>query len=72
MKRIFPTLPTGVAHRHDKFEPTKSYRICDFLIDSYASEFGSVTAYRDAGLALAQRDHHAIIFSLGILDGGTR
>jgi hypothetical protein len=72
VKRIFPTLPAGVAHRHDKFEPTKSYRICDFLIDSYASEFGSVTTYRDAGLALAQRDHHAIIFSLGILDGGTR
>jgi hypothetical protein len=72
VKRIFPTLPAGVSHRHDKFEPTKSYRICDFLIDSYASEFGSVTTYRDAGLALAQRDHHAIIFSMGVLDGGTR
>jgi hypothetical protein len=71
VKQVFPTLPVGVAHRHDKFEPTKSYRICDFIIDSYGSGSGSVTAFRDAGLALAQRDRHAVIFSLGILDGGT-
>jgi hypothetical protein len=71
-KGIFPTLPTGVAHRHDVFEPTKSYRICDFIIAQYSSRLGSVTQFRDAGLALARRDGHAIIFGMNILNGGTQ
>jgi hypothetical protein len=72
VKNIFPTLPTGVAHRHDVFEPTKSYRICDFIIAQYSSRLGSVTQFRDAGLALARRDGHAIIFGMNILNGGTQ
>jgi hypothetical protein len=72
VKRIFPTLPVGVAHRHDKFEPTKSYRVCEFIISQYSSRIGSVTTFRDAGLALARRDGHAIMFSMNILNGGTQ
>jgi hypothetical protein len=72
VKSIFPTLPTGVAHRHDVFEPTKSYRVCDFIIAQYSSRLGSVTQFRDAGLALARRDGHSIIFGMNILNGGTQ
>jgi hypothetical protein len=72
VKAMFPTLPTGVAHRHDVFEPTKSYRVCDFIISQYSSRIGSVIQFRDAGLALARRDGHAIIFGMNILNGGTQ
>ena len=71
-KAIFPTLPVGVVHTHDAFEPTKSYRVCEFIVDQYESRFGSVAAFRDAGLALARRDGHAIAFSLNILNGGVQ
>ena len=72
VKDIFPTLPTGVAHRHDIFEPTKSYRSCDFIISQYSSRLGSVTTFRDEGIALARRDGHAIMFAINILNGGTQ
>jgi hypothetical protein len=62
----------GVVHTHDAFEPTKSYRVCEFIVDQYESRFGSVTAFRDAGLALARRDGHSIAFSLNILNGGVQ
>ena len=71
-KAMFPTLPVGVAHRHDAFEPAKSYRVCEFIISQYSSRHGSVTAFRDEGLALARRDGHAIMFSMNLLNGGTQ
>jgi hypothetical protein len=72
VKEMFPTLAAGVAHQHDQFEPTKSYRVCDFIIDQYDWRRGDVTAFRDAGLAMAQRDHHAVMFGINILDGGVQ
>jgi len=72
VKAIFPTLPAGVVHRHDVFEPTKSYRVCDFIASQYSARVGSVTAFRDGGLAMAQRDGHSIMFSMNILNGGTQ
>jgi hypothetical protein len=72
VKGIFPTLPVGVAHRHDVFEPTKSYQVCEFIIAQYASRLGDVRQFRDAGVALAKRDGHAIMFSINILNGGTQ
>jgi hypothetical protein len=71
-KNIFPTLPVGVAHRHSAFEPTKSYRVCEFIITAYAKRFGSVAAFRDEALAIAQRDGHTVIFGFNILDGGVQ
>jgi hypothetical protein len=71
VKSIFPTLPAGVVHRHDIFEPNNSYRVCDFLVSQYSYRLGSVTAYRDGGLAMAQRDRIAIAFSINIINGGT-
>jgi hypothetical protein len=70
VKAIFPTLPVGVAHQHDNFEPQNSYRVCEFLIDQYSSRLGEVTSWRDAGLALARRDHMSILFSMNIINGG--
>jgi hypothetical protein len=72
VKRYFPTLAGGVEHQHQLFEPTKSYKACDFIVDQYNSYMGSVTTWRDAGLAMAARDHHAILFSMNVLNGGTQ
>ena len=72
VKRYFPTLPAGVDHQHQLFEPEKSYRVCDFIIDQYGTQYGNVTAWRDEGLAMAARDHHAIAFSMNVLNGGTQ
>jgi hypothetical protein len=70
VKAIFPALPVGVVHQHNVFEPTKSYRVCEFIVDQYSSRYGDVTEFRDAGLALGKRDGIAIAFSLNILNGG--
>jgi hypothetical protein len=70
VKGIFPTLPTGVFHDQNDFEPTKSYMVCDFIVAQYRQRKGPIEAWRDEALALGQRDGHAIAFSLNILDGG--
>jgi len=70
VKGIFPTLPVGVAHNHDAFEPTKSYQTCEFLLSQYSTRKGEITAWRDAGVAIAKRDGIAIAFSLNTLNGG--
>jgi len=72
VKGIFPTLPTGVFHRHDVLEPTKNYAVCDFIADQYVTRAGDVTAFRDAALAFARRSNISIVFSLNILNGGTQ
>jgi hypothetical protein len=71
-KSMFPTLPVGVAHRHDAFEPEKSYRVCEFFISQYSARHGSVTAFREEALALARRDGHTVVFGINILNGGTQ
>jgi len=72
LKGMFPTLPAGVQHQHDMFEPDKSYKVCDFIIDQYDWRRGDVTTFRDAGLAMAARDHHAVMFGINVLDGGVQ
>ena len=72
VKAMFPTLPAGVQHRWDVFEPTKPYRVCDFLTTQYSSRVGDVATWRDGALAMAKRDGHAIMFSMNILNGGTQ
>jgi hypothetical protein len=71
VKSIFPTLPAGVVHRHDIFEPDSSYRVCDFIVSQYASRLGSVVTFREGGLAMAERNGIAIAFSINIINGGT-
>jgi hypothetical protein len=70
VKGMFPTLPVGVVHQHHIFEPTKSYRTCEFIVSQYTSRFGSVTAFRDSALAYGRRDGIAIAFSMNIINGG--
>jgi hypothetical protein len=72
VQKIFPTLRAGVEHQHNLFEPTKSYRVCQFIVDQYSARFGDVAAWRDAGLAMGTRDHHSILFSLNVLNGGVQ
>jgi len=70
VRNIFLTLPVGVFHDPAVFEPDSSYRVCEFLISQYAMRKGSVTAWRDAALALAARDDMAIALSINVLNGG--
>jgi hypothetical protein len=70
VKGMFPTLPVGVVHPHRAFEPDKSYRVCEFLVDQYSWRQGDVTRFRDEGVELARRDGMAIAFSMNVLNGG--
>jgi hypothetical protein len=74
VKQIFPTLPVGVVHQHHRFERSKSYRVCDFIVSQFNYRAlvaeGGVEKFRDNGLALARRDGHAIAFSINVLNGG--
>src|SRR5262249_28582046 len=70
VKAMFPTLPVGVVHAHNMFEPAKSYHECQFIVTQYASRYGDVTAFRDDALAQAARDGIAMAFSLNLLNGG--
>jgi hypothetical protein len=72
VKRMFPSLPTGVVHQHGDFEPDKSYRTCEFIVDQYSTRSGPVTQFRDDGLAMGRRDNIGILFSMNILNGGTQ
>ena len=70
VKNMFPTMLVGVVHNHQTFEPTKSYQVCEFLVDQYSWRKGDVNQFIDAGLALGRRDGMGIIFSMNILNGG--
>jgi hypothetical protein len=70
VKNIFPTLPVGVVHGHGSFEPSRSYAVCEFLVDQYAYRKGDVFQFRDEALAMGKRDGIAIVFSMNILNGG--
>lgn len=72
VKQLFPTMAVGVAHQHASFEPTKSYYVCDFIIDQYDYRRGDVRTFRDDGLAMAARDHHSIMFGINVMDGGVQ
>ncbi len=70
VKAIFPTLPVGVVHQHNMFEPDKSYQVCDFIVSQYSHRYGDVTKFRDDALAMGYRDGIAIAFSMNIINGG--
>jgi hypothetical protein len=72
VKNIFPTLPVGAGHDHSAFEPSQSYQVCEFFMPQYAARKGNVSAWRDAALAMADRDGMVVVFSLNLLDGGVQ
>ncbi len=69
VKRIFPTLPVGVALRYD-WRPEERFQVLDAIITQYSWNKGSITKYRDEALAVAQRSGMAVMFALNIIDGG--
>jgi hypothetical protein len=72
VKQIFPTLPVGVGHDHAAFQPSNSYQVCEFFMAQYAARKGGVVAYRDAALAMADRDGMVVLFSMNLLNGGVQ
>ncbi|MFL5475433.1 MAG: hypothetical protein ACJ8A6_07025 [Gemmatimonadales bacterium] len=70
VKNLFPTMLVGVVHNHQAFEPTKSYQVCEFLVDQYSWRKGDVNDFIQGGLDLGRRDGLGIIFSMNILNGG--
>jgi hypothetical protein len=72
VKSIFPTMPVGVVHQHQLFEPTKSYRVCEFLVDQYTARLGTPEQFRDDALAMARRDGMRILFGANELNGGVQ
>jgi len=70
VKNMFPTMLVGVVHNHQTFEPTKSYQVCEFLVDQYSWRKGDVNDFIQGGLDLGRRDGLGIIFSMNILNGG--
>jgi len=70
VKNIFPTLPVGAGHDGNAFEPGNSYQVCEFFMPQYAARKGNVVPWRDANLAIADRDGLEVVFSLNLLDGG--
>jgi hypothetical protein len=71
-KAIFPTLPVGVVHTPNIFQPEKSYYVCEFTMAQYrwSHTDGDVELMRDQALAMARRDHMSVAFSLNVLHGG--
>ena len=72
VKNIFPTLPVGAGHDGNAFEPGNSYQVCEFFMPQYAARKGNVVPWRDANLAIADRDGLEVVFSLNLLDGGVQ
>jgi hypothetical protein len=52
--------------------PVKSDTIPSPSTHPTSNRIGSVAEFRHAGLALARRDGHAVMFSMNILDGGVQ
>lgn len=72
VKAIFPTLPCGVGHPHQLFEPTRDYDVADFLISQYNVVWGDYITWANQGRAIAVRGGHKLVFSLNLINGGSR
>jgi hypothetical protein len=72
VKGIFPTLKTGVVVQWD-WQRTSTYQDMDVLISQYGvHNKGPVLAYRDSAVASAQDKNVGLMFSMNVLNGGTR
>lgn len=72
VKSIFPTIPVGVAHGYQQFEPNNSYNEIDFIISIYQFVFSNSTTWRDNTLAMCARDGHNVLFGLNCIAGGPK
>lgn len=73
-KTILPTLPAGVFHDPDDFDPTHSYKVCDFITAQYryTAAKGPLLVFRDSALAMTRREGIAVGFAINVIDGGTQ
>ena len=69
VKGMFPTLPAGVALRHD-WRPQERFRVMDAYISQYSWYRGSAASFRDKALAEGRKQGMKMVFALNLLDGG--
>lgn len=68
-KNIFPTLPAGVALRHD-WRTYEKFRVMDAYITLYRWSKGPILKFRDAVSYQARSQNMKVMFALNIIDGG--
>jgi hypothetical protein len=71
VKRIFPTLPVGVAVVHT-WRPQERFRAVDAIITQYSWYMGNVTSWKNEALKVARQNGTSIAFALNILNGGVQ
>jgi hypothetical protein len=71
VKRLFPTLPVGVAVIHT-WRPQERYRVVDAIITQYSWYMGSITNYRNEAIKVARQNGTSVAFALNILNGGVQ
>ena len=69
VKRIFPTLPVGVAVIHT-WRPQERYRAVDAIITQYSWYMGNVTTWKNEAVKQARVNGTSVAFALNILNGG--
>ncbi len=71
VKRIFPTLPVGVAVVHT-WRPQERFRAVDAIITQYSWYMGNVTSWKNEALKVARQNGTSVAFALNILNGGVQ
>ena len=69
VKNMFPTLPAGVALRHD-WRTYEKFRVMDAYITLYRWNKGPILSFRDAVLNQARSQNMKVMFALNVIDGG--
>jgi hypothetical protein len=69
VKNIFPTLPAGVALRHD-WRTYEKFYVMDAYITLYRWNKGPILSFRDAVLYQARSQNMKVMFALNLIDGG--
>ena len=71
VKRMFPTLPVGVAVIHS-WRPQERYRVVDAVITQYSWYMGNISAFKNDALKHANSNGTSVAFALNILNGGVQ
>jgi hypothetical protein len=69
VKRIFPTLPVGVAVVHS-WRPQERFRAVDAIITQYSWYMGNIKTWKAEATKQARLNGTSIAFALNILNGG--
>ena len=69
-KSIFPTLKTSVLTQWTWIKGKGTFQSLDVAGTQYDHRRGTITAYRDSGVAVMARANLGVLFSMNILNGG--